>query len=206
MLKGIKGGILIDITDIDKNIEELDEKLRNSDFFGRNLDFYLSEKDKKHYKKILEVIDKYNHNLYIYKEIPEIKVEKKEVFKTVEKQEYKKIEREEKGGTLIIKKTLRSGQRIDYEGNVIIIGDVNPGAEVAATGDIYIFGRARGILHAGKSGDISREILALSMEVNQLRIANIFANGDGEKPEGRVAERAFLDENKHLILEEYKWI
>ena len=48
-----------------------------------------------------------------------------------------------------VKRTVRSGVRLEYEGNVVVLGDVNPGAEVVAGGSVVVWGRLRGVVHAG---------------------------------------------------------
>lgn len=73
---------------------------------------------------------------------------------------------------LFINKTLRSGVRIEFAGNVVIVGDVNAGAEVIAEGSVIIWGRVRGMIHAGCKGDRSAVICALDLSATQLRIAN----------------------------------
>lgn len=94
------------------------------------------------------------------------------------------------GDTLLIKRTVRSGQRISYNGNVVILGDVNPGAEVIASGDIVVMGRLRGVVHAGATGNDVSVILAFRLCPTQLRIGNLIsrapdwgANGEPEMPE-----------------------
>jgi septum site-determining protein MinC len=73
---------------------------------------------------------------------------------------------------LFINKTLRSGTRIEYPGNVVIYGDVNPGAEVVAEGNVIVWGRVRGMIHAGAKGDREAFICALDLSATQLRIAD----------------------------------
>lgn len=73
---------------------------------------------------------------------------------------------------LFITKTIRSGTRIEYPGHVVIMGDVNPGAEVVAEGNVIVWGRVRGMIHAGSKGDRSAFICALDLSANQLRIAD----------------------------------
>jgi septum site-determining protein MinC len=75
--------------------------------------------------------------------------------------------------TITVKKTVRSGQRVVFEGNLVIIGDVNPGAELAATGDIIVLGKLRGIAHAGAQGDTSAQIIAFQLQPVQIRIAGV---------------------------------
>ena len=74
--------------------------------------------------------------------------------------------------TILVQRTLRSGQSIRYGGNVVIIGDVNPGAEVTATGNIIVMGALRGVVHAGAGGDEKAVIMAFRLQPTQLRIAN----------------------------------
>lgn len=81
----------------------------------------------------------------------------------------------EKLPTLYIQRTLRSGQSITSEGNIVIIGDVNPGSEIIAKGDITVWGILGGIAHAGRDGNKYARIRALKMNAIQLRIADTFA-------------------------------
>lgn len=73
---------------------------------------------------------------------------------------------------LFINKTLRSGTRIEFPGHVVVVGDVNPGAEIVAEGNVIVWGRVRGMIHAGAKGDRSAFICALDLSANQLRIAD----------------------------------
>ena len=77
--------------------------------------------------------------------------------------------------TMYIKHTLRSGQVVNFEGNVVIIGDCHTGSEVHATGDITIWGILSGIAHAGSGGNVRAKIRALKMNAIQLRIADSYA-------------------------------
>jgi septum site-determining protein MinC len=73
---------------------------------------------------------------------------------------------------LFISKTIRSGTRIEYPGNIVIVGDINPGAEVIAEGNVVVWGRVRGVIHAGAKGNRNAFICALDLSANQLRIAD----------------------------------
>jgi septum site-determining protein MinC len=73
---------------------------------------------------------------------------------------------------LFITKTLRSGKRIEFAGNVVVMGDVNAGAEIIAEGHVVVWGRVRGMIHAGAKGDRSAIICALDLSATQLRIAD----------------------------------
>ncbi|HEY9783805.1 MAG TPA: septum site-determining protein MinC [Candidatus Obscuribacterales bacterium] len=76
---------------------------------------------------------------------------------------------------LYLKQTLRSGQTVSHRGHLVIVGDVNPGAEVMAEGDITVWGALRGIAHAGITGNARSEIRALKLQPIQIRIANAIA-------------------------------
>jgi septum formation inhibitor MinC len=71
---------------------------------------------------------------------------------------------------LLIKTTCRSGEVIRYPGDVIILADVNPGAQIIADGDIMVFGSLRGLAHAGASGDVQATIIALNLDTHRLQI------------------------------------
>jgi septum site-determining protein MinC len=73
---------------------------------------------------------------------------------------------------LFINKTLRSGKRVEFPGHVVVMGDVNAGAEIIADGNVIIWGRVRGMIHAGAKGNRSAIICALDLSATQLRIAN----------------------------------
>jgi septum site-determining protein MinC len=72
-------------------------------------------------------------------------------------------------------RTLRSGFRLQYAGHVVVIGDVNPGAEIIAGGNIVVWGRLGGLVHAGASGDEDAVVCALDLHPTQLRIADQIA-------------------------------
>lgn len=77
--------------------------------------------------------------------------------------------------TLYLQKTLRSGQTMSYDGNVVLIGDANPGSEIIAKGDITIWGVLGGIAHAGARGNDWAKIRALKINAIQLRISGFYA-------------------------------
>ena len=77
--------------------------------------------------------------------------------------------------TLYLNQTLRSGQTVTYEGNILIIGDAHPGSEILADGDITVWGILGGIAHAGVKGNVSSKVRALKLNAIQLRIAGLYA-------------------------------
>lgn len=85
----------------------------------------------------------------------------------------------------VVRNTIRSGQREVHTGDLMIVGDVNPGATLVAGGDIMVFGRLRGVALAGQPGDNSKGVYALRFEPSQIRIGEVLAIGgsDGSHPE-----------------------
>src|SRR5574341_485782 len=76
---------------------------------------------------------------------------------------------------VLVRRTLRSGYSLQFPGHVVVIGDVNPGAEVIATGDVLVWGRLRGMVHAGAEGNEDAIVCALDLIPTQLRIAGQIA-------------------------------
>ncbi len=72
---------------------------------------------------------------------------------------------------VLLHRTLRSGHSIRHPGHVVVIGDVNPGAEVVAGGNVVVWGRVRGVVHAGATGNTKAVVCALDLAPTQLRIA-----------------------------------
>lgn len=93
---------------------------------------------------------------------------------------------------IYLETTVRSGVEIRHPGTVIIVGDVNPGGTIVADGDILIWGRLRGIAHAGAAGNRECLIMALQMEPTQLRIADAVARAPEKPPQQFQAEVAHI--------------
>ena len=88
--------------------------------------------------------------------------------------------------------TLRSGDHLQVEGSVLLLGDVNPGARISAAGDVRVWGRLRGVAHAGCQGNEQARIVALQLRPLQLRIAEAVARGPEDLPPLGYAEQALL--------------
>ena len=118
---------------------------------------------------------------------------------SIKKTFYKEVATSE---TKFHKGSLRSGQRLEYEGSLVIIGDVNAGAEVVAGENIVILGTLRGLAHAGAKGNKDAVIEASEIEAVQIRIADKVK--EIEKEEGeihKVKTSAYIDDKDELILE-----
>lgn len=188
MLKAISEGILID-GDIEKEISELEKKLEDKVFFQEGTDFLLFPENKSFYPRLKELLDRYQHNLFLLKK-QESLIQNTFIENTVVK-------------TNIIQKRIRSGQKIECEGDVVLLGDLAPGAELMATGNVFIIGNAQGLVHAGVNGDKKAVIVALEMNVNLLKIADVMAkNPDGSN--ALFPEIVYIDEEGNFVVEEIK--
>jgi septum site-determining protein MinC len=103
---------------------------------------------------------------------------------------------------LWIQHTLRSGTRIEFLGNVIVFGDVNPGAEIIAGGSVLVWGRLRGLVHAGANGNDNAVVGALEFSPMQLRIAGKIAVSPKKNTKGKLEIAKLKDGN--LIAEPWK--
>ena len=97
---------------------------------------------------------------------------------------------------LVVRRTLRSGQSLRHPGHVVVIGDCNPGAEIVAGGDIVVWGRVRGVVHAGALGDEEAVICALDLAPTQLRIAGHIARSPEERRRQPVPEMASVHDGQ----------
>jgi septum site-determining protein MinC len=98
--------------------------------------------------------------------------------------------------------SLRSGQKIEFEGSLVILGDVNDGAEVIAGENIVVLGILRGLAHAGAKGNKNALIAATSIEAPQLRIANIIRERERDEiTEDVTKTNAYLDDKDNIVIE-----
>ena len=115
----------------------------------------------------------------------------------------------EEGMTRFYRGTVRSGQLVSFEGNLVVIGDVNPGAEVIATGNVVVMGSLRGMVHAGADGNKEAIVAALSLQPTQLRIADVITRPPDTKGsrQGLIPKVAFVKDELVYIerfLPQYK--
>lgn len=103
--------------------------------------------------------------------------------------------------TLLIRRTLRSGQSVRFRGNVVVLGDVNPGAEITAGGDIVVMGWLRGMAHAGAQGNPRAIVSAFRLNPTQLRIAQFIARApdQGDTALPHVPEYAEVRDGQLVI-------
>ena len=96
------------------------------------------------------------------------------------------------GRALMHQGTLRAGDHLHSDRDILLHGDVNPGARISAVGDVLVWGRLRGVAHAGCEGATDARVVALQLRPLQLRIADAVARGPDDLPQQGLAEQALL--------------
>lgn len=196
--KGTKKGILIYIKpqyDFEVIKAQLIDKIEKTQTFFKGAKIFDIHCDtlKPHEKEELEELMATRYKIHVLKPEEKGSLEKdnsvEEVFAGINE-----------GKTKFIQGTLRSGQNIKYEGNVVVLGDVNPGAQIVAYGNIIVMGSLRGTAHAGSNGNVNACVAAFYLDPTQLRISGIITrppDGDYEKP--RTPELARVKDNMIYI-------
>ncbi|UFJ39052.1 septum site-determining protein MinC [Brevibacillus humidisoli] len=106
----------------------------------------------------------------------------------------------EKSKFMIETRTIRSGQVLEFDGDILLLGDVNPGGTVRSTGNIYVMGALRGVAHAGANGDDATVIASASLEPTQLRIAEVISRpGEEWADKQGSAEFAYVEDGKMMV-------
>lgn len=100
----------------------------------------------------------------------------------------------------VVNKVVRSGQVLENTGDLLLIGDVNPGGKVSATGNIFVMGSLLGIAHAGQNGDREAVIAASYMNPSQLRIADYISRAPDYETDGVYLECGLIDNNQNKIV------
>lgn len=197
--KGTKDGIiaLIDLSySFNTVIKAIEKKIsEREDFFrGGTIKFLptigtLTDLEKSEIENLLQ--DKFNINSeFIMKE----DFEKRKIG------EEKRISEKE---FLIVRKILRSGQSIEFHGNVILIGDVNEGAEIKVGGSLFVFGILRGSVTAGLETGKDAIVVATSLKPKRLQIGNFILNEDISKRRKEIVSVALV-ENENIVIYPYK--
>ena len=106
------------------------------------------------------------------------------------------------GKTKFVRKTIRSGQRFEYSGNLVIVGDINSGAEVYAAGNIIVLGSVKGSVYAGFNGNSSAIIAAFVLTPQIMQIADVITRSPEDMDKPRYPELAKI-KNGSIVVEPY---
>lgn len=195
-IKGTEEGLTLfmdDLCSFDELVNELEEKITTvTPKQGEPVipvkvqlgNRYLSQK---HTDEIRHIIEKGHY--FTVDMFDSAVIHKDEMEKWRENQEIK-----------VFRRVVRSGQVLQVKGDVLLIGDVNPGGKIASTGDVYVLGRLKGIAHAGVNGNKQAIIAASYMKPTQLRIANHISRAPDYESDGVYMECGFVDSEQDKIM------
>jgi septum site-determining protein MinC len=199
-IKGTKDGIILHLDDLCSYEElkrELDQKLSGNYRINEGQPLtsvkvqmghrYLTEQQQ---EEIKEIIRK-KKNLVVDEIVTNVI--------TIEEAKRRKAESE----IVSVSKIIRSGQVLEVPGDLLLIGDVNPGGTVKAGGNIFIMGALKGIAHAGCYGNDQAVISAAVMKPSQLRINDCISRAPDQSTdnEARLLECAYIDENRQIVVD-----
>ncbi|MCL5780946.1 MAG: septum site-determining protein MinC [Firmicutes bacterium] len=213
-IKGTRHGLLIlvdqerDFEDIKQNLYKKMETARGF-FRGAKFAFYQEPVENDQRRALEEICQQYG---LIHQ--PEIKAKVNSTptaTPSAEKQAVNQPEQTQrttksttKSDTLLVKRSLRSGQRINYPGHVVVLGDIHAGAEVVAYGNVLVMGCCRGVVHAGANGDQTARVVAHRLSPSQLRIGTSIACAPPDSQSQAIyPEIAYLSEDSQIIVESY---
>lgn len=196
-IKGTKEGFVFELDDehfFEDVFEELEEKLSANTYhveYGEHVSVivrvgyrYLDEEKTNRLRQLIE----HSNQFYIERFDSHV-LSKQKVFNLIDQTSIK-----------LINQIVRSGQKLDINGDLLLVGDVNPGGHVSATGNIFIMGRLHGIAHAGVNGDHDAVVVASYMDPSQLRIGKYFSRSPDYETAGLYMECGYYDQKKEQIL------
>lgn len=199
-IKGTKDGLTLHLDDscsFQELKKELDEKLSES---------YRAQEDRPLIPVKLETGNRFLTNAQ-QEELKTLVRQKKnlvveEIYSNVLTREEAESLRKE-NEVLTIARIIRSGQIVEVAGDLLLVGDVNPGGTVKAGGNIFIMGALRGTAHAGCYGNEQAIIAASSMKPSQLRISDCINRAPDHvmSEDKHEMECAYIDENGQIIVD-----
>ena len=167
-IKGTKSGLIFSFNMKEASFAEvcaaLEERLMISGDFFTNAEYAINDEES-FSPHDLAMLDSIMQKYHLQKSIEGPQNEQKESSEEVTFQAHG-------GDSVMLMRGVRSGQKLNIRGNAIVMGDINPGGEIVATGSILVMGCCRGLLHAGAEGDKSVYILAYTLAAQQMRIAD----------------------------------
>lgn len=206
-LKGTREGLVLYLdpaADFGVLMKELDKLLKNSVQFlqGASVRCYSGKKEytEDEHARLATVLKGQNLELAGWLTAEEVGVPvKSQSYATEDKETRLWEEGMVEGSCLFVERTLRSGKSVQFDGHVIVLGDVNPGAEIIATGNIAVFGSLRGVAHAGATGEREASVSAYHLAPTQLRIADLVTRAPDEEDGERGPEIARIKEGQLIV-------
>lgn len=205
-LKGTRDGLVLYLdpdAEFDLLINELGSLMENSDQFlqGAAVRCYAGKREfsEDELSSLTAVLKQYGLELAGWMTPEEVYLPSKAKSYVTENKDGRLEEGMVEGHCLIVERTLRSGNSVQYEGHVIVLGDVNPGAEIIATGNIVVLGSLRGVAHAGATGDRKASVSAYHLAPTQLRIADLVTRAPDDGTDVRGPEIARIKDDQLMV-------
>ncbi|HCO18347.1 septum site-determining protein MinC [Gudongella oleilytica] len=201
-IKGMADGMYIEVrgNDLESLTTAIHEKIMKAgEFFkgGKLIEVRGDELSPENRLELMLIL-KYKYDFKV--DIPGISVPVAEEEKT-EPAKINVFEAEE-GLSKFVHGTLRSGQEIAFNGNIVVIGDVNPGAQLKAKGNIVVLGSLKGLAHAGVGGNTKAVVAAYSLLPTQLRIADLIVRPPEDDTQYKYPEIARIVDGE-VVIEPY---
>jgi len=192
-IRGTRRGLSITLGEGDwqQLLYELDKRLGQADAFfqGSHVSLYTGKRDmdQQGLQELITVLASHSIELVSLQTASEVAAEAAQALgvrlalpEVTSAQPGIRAPTEELSEGFLLRRTLRSGQSLRHPGHVVVIGDVNPGAEIIAGGDVVVWGKLRGMVHAGALGDDKAIVCALELAPTQLRIGSYIAISPNE--------------------------
>lgn len=202
--KGVSEGVFLDIkgNDLNEIKVDLDQKIKSSYKFFHGARFLGIRSEELTQEEIVEIklILKYKYDFEINEEeLPERLKNYTSIPQVIEEQDFGGVI---EGMTRFVYGTLRSGQEVDYNGNIVVIGDVNPGAFLKARGNIVVLGSLKGVAHAGIGGNNDAIVAAYNLLPTQLRVGDKIVRPPEGDTQYKLPEIARIV-NEEVMIEPY---
>ncbi|MBP1759699.1 MAG: septum site-determining protein MinC [Firmicutes bacterium] len=206
-LKGTRDGLVLYLdpaADFGLLINEIDNLMKNSDQFlqGASVRCYAGKREfsEEEIARLTTALNQYRLELAGWLTSEEVYLPNKaKSYGSAEKDARLWEDGMVEGHCLFIERTLRSGKSVQFEGHVVVLGDVNPGAEIIATGNIVVMGSFRGVAHAGATGDRKASVSAYHLAPTQLRIADLVTRAPEGGDDGRGPEIARIKDDQLTV-------
>ncbi|ORU01252.1 Septum site-determining protein MinC [Anaerovibrio sp. JC8] len=203
-IKGGKDGFRL-LVDSSASMEEIEAEIKkkldaNPGFFpeGTKFELEVADLDRSVKKGIGQILSQHGLGVELSarKEAPAKPKEQPQPVSQAAIQHDGNVEAQE---MTVVDHTIRGGEEVTSQGSVLIMGNVNPGAQIIAGGSIDIRGTCRGMVHAGAWGDTSAVVIADRLMPTQIRIANMIARSPDIMEKNNFAERASIKDGQIII-------
>jgi septum site-determining protein MinC len=205
-IKGTRNGLLLTLeptTDFDELLVSLQEKLDAAPAFFKGAALAVNATQRSmipEERQRLEILlDKYQM-VYLPLQYLDTSRQQRRPDVTLQSVSALSFIQQERADTLFLHRTIRSGQAIQHYTNIVIIGDVNAGAEIVAGGDVLVWGALRGMVHAGYPNSSRSVVAGLHLAPLQLRIAHLLSRSPEETQNIVKPEIAFI-RDEHIFVE-----